>query len=119
MKTLAMVSPQSRALLLFFLFQGSSIMHKLRAQERERERRKTFRARKDRLRDRSHQESHQQLNPDARPFFCSRSDSADSDDGEGDALPSHRQSIGERLYPRVQSLHPVSIEIFFREFCQF
>jgi E3 ubiquitin-protein ligase EDD1 len=94
-------------------------MHKLRAQERERERRKTFRARKDRLRDRSHQESHQQLNPDARPFFCSRSDSADSDDGEGDALPSHRQSIGERLYPRVQSLHPVSIEIFFREFCQF
>ena len=85
-------------------------MHKLRAQERERERRKTFRARKDRLRDRSHQESHQQLNPDARPFFCSRSDSADSDDGEGEALPSHRQSIGERLYPRVQSMHPVSVK---------
>jgi hypothetical protein len=24
-------------------------------------------------------------------------------------LPSHRQSIGERLYPRVQSMHPVSV----------
>lgn len=83
-------------------------MHKLRAQERERERRKTFRVRKDRLRDRENQESHQQLNPDAKPFFYNRGDSGDSDDGEGEALPSHRQSIGERLYPRVQSMHPVS-----------
>ncbi|XP_028405111.1 E3 ubiquitin-protein ligase UBR5-like isoform X2 [Dendronephthya gigantea] len=82
---------------------SSSIMQKLRAQERERERRRTFRARKDRARD--HQESHQQLNPEARPFFLNRSDSADSDDAEGDALPSHRQSIGERLFPRVQSMH--------------
>ena len=84
-------------------------MHKLRAQERERERRKNFRARKDRLRDRDHQEGFQQLNPDARPFYFNRGDSADSDDGEGDSLPSHRHSMGERLYPRIQSMHPVSI----------
>ena len=67
-----------------------------------------MRGRKERARERELQESHQLLNPEARPFFYSRNDSAESDDGDVDSLPSHRQSIGERLYPRVQSLHPVS-----------
>ena len=89
-------------------------MHKFRAQqERERERRKTFRSRRDRLRDRDHHEIHQPLNPDARAFFYSGGDSADSDDGDDDTLPSHRRSIGERLYPRVQSMHPVSHIIYY------
>lgn len=66
-----------------------------------------MRGRKERVRERELQESHQQLNPEARPFFYGRNDSAESDEGDVDSLPSHRQSIGERLYPRVQSLHPV------------
>ena len=52
-------------------------------------------------------EGRRQLSADARPFhFSGSSSSADVDDG--DSLPYHRQSLGERLYPRVHSLQPVS-----------
>lgn len=53
-----------------------------------------------------------QLSADARAFHFSgnnssnNSNSADAEDG--DRLPYHRQSLGERLYPRVHALQPVS-----------
>ncbi|XP_068706016.1 E3 ubiquitin-protein ligase UBR5-like [Montipora foliosa] len=48
-----------------------------------------------------------QLSADARPFHFSGNSSnnvADAEDGE--PLPYHRQSLGERLYPRVHALQP-------------
>ena len=50
-----------------------------------------------------------QLSADARAFhFSGSSSSADGDDADGDPLPYHRRSLGERLYPRVHALQPVS-----------
>ena len=57
-----------------------------------------------------------QLSADARPFHFSGNSSnnvADAEDGE--PLPYHRQSLGERLYPRVHALQPVSN---FNDLCQ-
>lgn len=46
-----------------------------------------------------------QLSADARAFhFSGGNSSADGEDG--DPLPYHRQSLGERLYPRVHALQP-------------
>lgn len=52
-------------------------------------------------------EGRRQLSADARPFHFSGSNSS-ADGEDGDSLPYHRQSLGERLYPRVHSLQPVS-----------
>lgn len=50
-----------------------------------------------------------QLSADARAFHFSGSNSSNATDAEdGDRLPYHRQSLGERLYPRVHALQPVS-----------
>lgn len=52
-----------------------------------------------------------QLSADARPFHFSGSSSSSNsgaDVEDGDPLPYHRQSLGERLYPRVHALQPVS-----------
>ena len=53
-------------------------------------------------------EGRRQLSADARPFHFSGSSSSAADGDDGDSLPYHRQSLGERLYPRVHSLQPVS-----------
>ena len=64
----------------------------------------SYRYKRDRDRD-----VRRQLSADARPFHFSGSSSnnADGDDPDGDPLPYHRQSLGERLYPRVHALQPV------------
>ena len=54
-----------------------------------------------------------QLSADARAFhFSGNSSSADGDDADGDSLPYHRKSLGERLYPRVHALQPVSSVVY-------
>lgn len=68
----------------------------------QRLRRATYRYKRDRDRDR---EARRRLSTDARPFHFSGS--TDGDDGDGESLPYHRQSLGERLYPRVHALQPV------------
>ncbi|XP_048590266.1 E3 ubiquitin-protein ligase UBR5-like isoform X2 [Nematostella vectensis] len=57
-------------------------------------------------RDHRDRESRRTLSADARPFYCSGTPSTDGDDTDGDPLPYHRQSLGERLYPRVHALKP-------------
>ena len=53
-------------------------------------------------------DARRQLSADARAFHFSGSNNADGEDTDGDPLPYHRQSLGERLYPRVHALQPVS-----------
>lgn len=66
----------------------------------------SYRCKRDRERER---DVRRQLSADARAFhFSGSSSSADGEDAEGDSLPYHRKSLGERLYPRVHALQPVS-----------
>lgn len=54
-----------------------------------------------------------QLSADARAFhFSGSSSSADGEDADGDSLPYRRKSLGERLYPRVHALQPVSSLVY-------
>lgn len=55
-----------------------------------------------------------QLSADARAFHFSgsSSSSADGEDADGDSLPYRRKSLGERLYPRVHALQPVSSLVY-------
>lgn len=46
-----------------------------------------------------------QLSIDTRPF---RPASEGNPSDDPDPLPAHRQALGERLYPRVQAMQPVS-----------
>ena len=52
-------------------------------------------------------DSRRQLSVDARHFRVS-SNSGDEEDGDSEPMPLHRQSLGDRLYPRVHALQPVS-----------
>ncbi|KAL9962175.1 hypothetical protein ACROYT_G031256 [Oculina patagonica] len=62
----------------------------------------SYRYKRDRERD-----VRRQLSADARAFhFSGGSSSADGEDADGDPLPYHRRSLGERLYPRVHALQP-------------
>lgn len=47
-----------------------------------------------------------QLSIDTRPF---RPASEGNPSDDPDPLPAHRQALGERLYPRVQAMQPVSL----------
>ncbi|XP_031552973.1 E3 ubiquitin-protein ligase UBR5-like isoform X3 [Actinia tenebrosa] len=67
----------------------------------QRLRRATYRYKRDRDRDR---EARRRLSTDARPFHFSGN--TEDNDGDGESLPYHRQSLGERLYPRVHALQP-------------
>jgi hypothetical protein len=69
----------------------------------QRLRRATYRYKRDRDRDR---DARRRLSTDARPFHFSGN--TEGEDGDGESLPYHRQSLGERLYPRVHALQPVS-----------
>ena len=70
----------------------------------------SYRCKRDRERER---DVRRQLSADARAFhFSGSSSSADGEDAEGDALPYHRKSLGERLYPRVHALQPVSSVVY-------
>ena len=66
-----------------------------------------YRCKRDRER-----EVRRQLSADARAFHFSGSSSADGEDADGDSLPYHRKSLGERLYPRVHALQPVSFVLY-------
>lgn len=69
----------------------------------------SYRCKRDRERER---DVRRQLSADARAFhFSGSSSSADGEDAEGDSLPYHRKSLGERLYPRVHALQPVSFVV--------
>ena len=68
----------------------------------------SYRYKRDRDRDRD-RDGRRQLSADARPFHFSGNTAGESEDGESEPLPYHRHSLGERLYPRVHSLQPVSI----------
>lgn len=69
----------------------------------------SYRCKRDRERER---DVRRQLSADARAFhFSGSSSSADGEDAEGDSLPYHRKSLGERLYPRVHALQPVSFAV--------
>ncbi|XP_020605281.1 E3 ubiquitin-protein ligase UBR5-like, partial [Orbicella faveolata] len=63
----------------------------------------SYRCKRDRERER---DVRRQLSADARAFHFSGSSSADGEDADGDSLPYHRKSLGERLYPRVHALQP-------------
>lgn len=52
------------------------------------------------------QEGRRNLSYDARPFYMPGE--GGSGHGSNDHLSPHRQHLGERLYPKVQSLRPVS-----------
>ena len=65
----------------------------------------SYRYKRDRDRER---DARRQLSADARAFhFSGGSSTGDGEDPDGDPLPYHRQSLGERLYPRVHALQPV------------
>ncbi|XP_048881123.1 E3 ubiquitin-protein ligase UBR5-like isoform X6 [Brienomyrus brachyistius] len=81
--------------------QASSLMQRLRNRDRERERRSgglRTSSRRDRDRD-----SRRQLSIDTRPFRPAAEGNPSED---ADPLPAHRQALGERLYPRVNSMQP-------------
>lgn len=64
----------------------------------------SYRYKRDRDRER---DARRQLSADARAFhFSGGSSTGDGEDPDGDPLPYHRQSLGERLYPRVHALQP-------------
>ena len=50
-------------------------------------------------------DSRRQLSIDTRPF---RPASEGNPSEEPDPLPAHRQALGERLYPRVHAMQPVT-----------
>ena len=87
------------ALYYLFILITTGIVHRIK-------RAPSYRCKRDRERER---DVRRQLSADARAFhFSGNSSSADGDDADGDSLPYHRKSLGERLYPRVHALQPVS-----------
>ena len=87
------------ALYYVFIQIKTGIVHRIK-------RAPSYRCKRDRERER---DVRRQLSADARAFhFSGNSSSADGDDADGDSLPYHRKSLGERLYPRVHALQPVS-----------
>lgn len=52
-----------------------------------------------------YRDSRRQLSIDTRPF---RPSSEGNPSDEPDPLPAHRQALGERLYPRVHAMQPVT-----------
>lgn len=92
----------------------AGLIQKLKCRERERQRMQRQRSR----------ESRRTLSYEAPPFYMpsegtSSGNSAvgSADGGEGTSasssdtvhVPAHRRQLGERLYPKVQTLQPVSI----------
>lgn len=87
------------------------LIQRLRSRERERERRNSLQRQRSRDRD----GNRRTLSYDAPPFYLSESGpSGGTSEGSTDnenlsAFAAHRRQLGERLYPKVLSLQPVSV----------
>lgn len=82
-------------------------MHRLRTREREREQKKASQN-STRMRDGKDRDPPLALRFDA-PAFSVPGEAGSSGQGGNEHLSPHRQQLGQRLYPRVRALTPVSI----------
>lgn len=82
-------------------------MHRLRTREREREQKKANQN-STRMRDGKERDPPLALRFDA-PAFSVPGEAGSSGQGSNEHLSPHRQQLGQRLYPRVRALTPVSI----------
>lgn len=82
-------------------------MHRLRTREREREQKKASQN-STRMRDGKDRDPPLALRFDA-PAFSVPGEAGSSGQGGNEHLSPHRQQLGQRLYPRVRALTPVSL----------
>lgn len=82
-------------------------MHRLRTREREREQKKASQN-STRMRDGKDRDPPLALRFDA-PAFSVPGEAGSSGQGGNEHLSPHRQQLGQRLYPRVRALTPVSM----------
>lgn len=82
-----------------------NLIQRLRTREREREQQRRANQPPQRPRETRERESQMTLRYDA-PHFNMPGEAGSSGQGGNDHLSTHRQQLGQRLYPRVQALRP-------------
>ena len=87
----------------------TGLIQRLRSRERERERqrRSELRTGSGRMAQ-SLDRDRNTLSYDARPFYPRDSTNSEDRSGDYEPLPPSKQALGERLFPRVYALQPVS-----------
>jgi len=85
----------------------ADLIQRLRSREREREQKKTNQN-SPRLRKTEDRDPPLALRYDAPPFVVP-GEAGSSGQGSNEHLSPHRQQLGQRLYPRVRALYPVSL----------